>query len=184
MRIRAAQRERVIGALAAHLLANGLGQTSLRPLAAAAGISDRMLLYYFRDKEDVLTSVIGRIADGFAHGLDAALPATPLPPEALLIAASRLVRSPAMAPSMRLWLDIAAAAARREAPFPAIAQSILAQFMAWLDARIDRPPGPERQQLAALLLAVIDGLALFDMAGGSAQAAAAEAALAGVRLAP
>jgi len=181
MRIRQVQRERVITALVAHLLANGLSQTSVRPMAAAAGISDRMLLYYFRDKADVLRCVIGRIADGFAEGLDAALPATPMPPEALLAAASRLVRSPAMQPSMRLWLDIAAAAARQQPPFPDIAQRILDQFMTWLEARIDCPPGPQRRQQAALLLAVIDGLALFDMAGGSEQAAAAEQAVNALR---
>lgn len=178
MSIRDEQRERVITALAAHLLATGLAQTSLRPLAKAAGVSDRMLLYYFRDKADLLACVIGRIADGFAHGLDAALPPTPMPPEQLLVVASRLVRSPDMQPSMRLWLDIAAAAARQEPPFPAIAARILDQFMAWLEARIDRPEGPQRRQQAALLLAVIDGLALFDMAGGSEQAQAAEQAIA------
>lgn len=181
MRIRNEQRERVIQALANHLLMTGLAETSLRPMAKAAGISDRMLLYYFRDKAEVLACVIGRIADGFADGLDAVLPANPMPPDQLLFAASQLVRSPAMQPSMRLWLDIVAAAARREEPYPAIAQRILEQFMAWLEARIDRPPGPERRQQAALLLAVIDGLALFDMAGGSEQAAAAEVALAQVR---
>ncbi|MBU6164588.1 MAG: TetR/AcrR family transcriptional regulator [Alphaproteobacteria bacterium] len=181
MRIRDEQRERVISALAGHLLATGLTQTSLRPLAAAAGVSDRMLLYYFRDKADVLACAIGRLADGFADGLDAALPATPMPPEQLLLAATGLVRSPAMQPSMRLWLDIAAAAARQQQPYPAIATRILDQFMAWLEARIDAPPGPARREQAALLLAVIDGLALFDMAGSTAQADAATRAMASVR---
>jgi AcrR family transcriptional regulator len=181
MGIRDEQRERVITALAAHLLATGLAQTSLRPLAKAAGVSDRMLLYYFRDKADLLACVIGRIVDGFARGLDSGLPATPMPPEQLLVAASRLVRSPAMQPSMRLWLDIAAAAARQEAPFAAIAGRIMDQFLDWLEARIDRPAGTERRQQAALLLAVIDGLVLFDMAGGGAQALAAEQAIDTVR---
>jgi AcrR family transcriptional regulator len=181
MRIRDEQRERVITALAAHLLATGLSQTSLRPLAAAAGISDRMLLYYFHDKADVLACVIGRIADGFAAALAGALPATPLPPGDLLVAATRLVRSTAVQPSMRLWLDIAAAAGRQEPPYPAIAAQILDQFMAWLEARLDMPAGPQRRQQAALLLAIIDGLALFDMAGGQVQADAAVAALVDVR---
>lgn len=181
MRIRDEQRERVIAALAAHLLATGLREASLRPLARAAGVSDRMLLYYFRDKADLLGAVIGRLADGFAAGLEAALPATPMPPEHLLLAASRLVRSPAMQPSMRLWLDIATFAARGEVPFPDLAARILDQFMTWLEDRIDRPPGPERRQQAALLLAVIDGLALFDMAGGHGQAQAAEGAIKAMR---
>ncbi|WP_164157515.1 TetR/AcrR family transcriptional regulator [Sandarakinorhabdus rubra] len=177
MGIREDQRERVVEALAAHLLANGLAQTSLRPLAAAAGVSDRMLLYYFRDKADVLEQVIGRLADAIAVGLDTALPAQPLPPAQLMLAASELVRSPAMQPSMRLWIDIVAAAARGQAPFPALARRILDQFMAFLDARIDAPPGPERRQQAALVMALIDGIALFDMVGDSALAEAAQAAL-------
>ena len=48
------QRERVIGALTGHLLRTGLSQSSLRQLAAAAEVSDRMLLYYFVDKAEVL----------------------------------------------------------------------------------------------------------------------------------
>lgn len=181
MKKRDAQRERVIEALATHFLANGLGDTGLRSLAAAAGTSDRMLLYYFRDKADVMACVIGRLADGFAAALDAALVPDPLPPERLLLVASQLVLSPAMQPPMRLWLQIAAAASRQEAPFPAIARQILDQFIAWLDARIDRPAGPERQRQAALLLAMLDGLSLVEMAGGSGITADAQAALAGMK---
>ncbi|MFN9375915.1 MAG: hypothetical protein ACK564_02585 [Novosphingobium sp.] len=44
MSIRDAQREAVIERLAGHLLAHGLARTSLRQLAQAAGVSDRMLL--------------------------------------------------------------------------------------------------------------------------------------------
>jgi AcrR family transcriptional regulator len=181
MRIKAERREQVITALVGHLLANGLGQTSLRPLAAAAGISDRMLLYYFNDKTELMSCVIGRIADGFAAGLDAAMPADPLPPDQLLQQVIALVRSPAMQPSMRLWLEIVAAAARQEPPYPALATRILEQFIAWLDVRIAAPPGPARTRQAALMLAVIDGAALFDMVGGNSQAEAAQAALAQVR---
>jgi AcrR family transcriptional regulator len=181
MKKRDAQRERVIEALAAHFLANGLGDTGLRSLAAAAGISDRMLLYYFRDKADVMACVIGRLAGGFAAALDAALSPDPLPPERLLLVASDLVLSPAMRPSMRLWLQIAAAASRQESPFPAIAKQIVEQFIAWLDARIDRPAGPERRRQAALLLAVIDGVSLVDMAGGGELTTEARAALVDVK---
>ncbi|MFY8208820.1 MAG: TetR/AcrR family transcriptional regulator, partial [Caulobacter sp.] len=49
MNVRDEQRARVIAVLADHLLATGLSQASLRQLAAAAGVSDRMLLYYFAD---------------------------------------------------------------------------------------------------------------------------------------
>jgi AcrR family transcriptional regulator len=40
--------------LADYVLAHGLTASSLRPLARAAGTSDRMLLYYFADKDAVM----------------------------------------------------------------------------------------------------------------------------------
>ena len=62
MSIRDARREVVIERLAAHLLEHGLSRTSLRQLASAAGESDRMLLYYFADKAELLGAVVTRLA--------------------------------------------------------------------------------------------------------------------------
>lgn len=177
MKIRDSQRALVIERLAGHLLANGLSQTSLRQLAAAAGISDRMLLYYFTDKAEVLACVIGQIVDGFSTALNAALPARPTAAASLLAETSRLVGSPDLQPAMRLWLQIVAAAAREEPPFPQLVSGILQRFLAWIDARLDLPPGPDRTGAAALILAVIDGVALFELAGGTDLAAAARTRL-------
>ena len=52
----------LIEKLADHMLAHGLIGSSLRPLAKAAGTSDRMLLYYFRDKEELLAATSQLIA--------------------------------------------------------------------------------------------------------------------------
>lgn len=41
-----------------HALEHGLIGLSLRPLAAAVGTSDRMLLYHFDDKDDVVATVL------------------------------------------------------------------------------------------------------------------------------
>jgi len=179
---RQAQREKVIEALADHLLRHGLGETSLRQLAAAAGTSDRMLLYYFTDKAEIMSVVLDRVAERFAQSLDMAMPSDRLPAEQLLMKASALVRTPEMRPTMRLWLDMVAAAARQEPPFPEIATDLLRQLMDWVETRLAGPAGPARRQRAALLLAIIDGIVLFDMKGGSNEADAAEAALAELRL--
>ena len=52
MNIRDTQRAAVTERLSSHILAHGLARSSLRELAAAAGVSDRMLLYYFDDKSE------------------------------------------------------------------------------------------------------------------------------------
>lgn len=44
-------------------MANGLIGLSLRPLAAAIGTSDRMLIYHFESRDALVTAVIGRVSD-------------------------------------------------------------------------------------------------------------------------
>ncbi len=56
-----------------HVLEHGLLHLSLRPLAAALGTSDRMLLYHFTDKDDLVATVL-RTANDRAVGLIGDLP--------------------------------------------------------------------------------------------------------------
>ena len=61
--------------MADHLLAAGLTGVNLRALAAAAGTSDRMLLYYFTDKDELLAATLACIAARLTAKLDAAVTA-------------------------------------------------------------------------------------------------------------
>lgn len=172
------QRERAIAALSVHLIATGLSQTSLRQLAGAAGISDRMLLYYFTDKADVLAAVMGRVAGDLAQSLAAAIPeGEPLPPAQLIARAAAHTTDAAMRPFMRLWIEVVAAAARKEEPYATIARQITAGFLQWIDARLSLPEGADRAAVAAAILALIDGLALVDVGVGNEMAERAVAAL-------
>lgn len=158
------QRARATASLATHLLRTGLAETSLRQLAAAAAASDRMLLYYFTDKADALRAAMGQIAVDMGMRLAGAIPAEPaLAPAALIAAAVRITTAPDMKPYMRLWIEVVAAAARGEAPFPAIAREIAAAFRLWIEARLDPAGLPDPAGAAALILATIDGLALLGI---------------------
>ena len=55
-------RETLLPMLAAHVLVHGLGGASLRPLAKAAGTSDRMLIYHVGNKEALLTAALDLLA--------------------------------------------------------------------------------------------------------------------------
>lgn len=164
MSIRDEQREAVIERLAEHLLEHGLARTSLRQLAAAAGVSDRMLLYYFTDKAEVLDAVMARVAGELSVRLAQAIPdGAPLPPAELIRRAAAFTTGPEMRRFMRLWVEVVAAAARGEAPFPAFVAQVMAGFRHWVDARLDLPQGADREGTAAAIIAVIDGLALVDI---------------------
>lgn len=56
------RRAEIIERLTDHVLAHGLSASSLRPLAKAAGTSDRMLLYYFKDKAEIISAVLQLIS--------------------------------------------------------------------------------------------------------------------------
>lgn len=175
MNIRDTQRAVVIERLSSHLLEHGLAQTSLRQLATAAEVSDRMLLYYFADKAEVLTTTLSSVAQGLVTALDAALPDERVAPEVLLTRALALMRSPIMLPSVRLWLEIVIAAARKQAPFPQLAASIMEGFLGWLEQRLDIADDQQRAETAAHILATVDGIALFDLVGRPDLANAAQA---------
>lgn len=178
MGLRDEQRETVVERLAAHLLETGLSRTSLRQLAAAAGVSDRMLLYYFADKAEVLSAVMTRVAGELAMRLAEAIPGdTPLKPAELVRRAAAFTTGPEMRRFMRLWVEVVAAAARGEAPFPAIVNEVMAGFQLWVDSRLDLPAGADREGTAAAIIAVIDGLALVDICAEDDIAARMSAAL-------
>jgi AcrR family transcriptional regulator len=172
------QREHVIERLKAHLLATGLSQASLRQLAAAAGISDRMLLYYFADKTEVLAEAMSAIAADFSASLDTVLPegetaATPV----LLDMLTQMALSDQTRPLMRLWLEATAAAARGEAPFVAITRKIAEGFLLWIEGRLDLVSGTQRAERAAMILAMVDGLVLLEVCTSTATAQAAAKAM-------
>lgn len=158
------QRAQVIDRLSAHLLATGLSQTSLRQLAAAAGVSDRMLLYYFEDKTEVLSAALGKIAMDLTEALEASIPeGTKLPPAELIKVAAKLTLDPATKPFFGLWTQIVAAAARNEAPYAGIANAIAEGFLVWIEARLSGGDAKARRSSAAMILAIIDGLALLEI---------------------
>lgn len=164
---RDAQRQRALQRIGEHLLAKGLGQSSLRQLADAAAVSDRMLLYYFTDKEDVVAAALAHIVAALNAGLDQAIPAEPLlPPQILLQRATAIIAGPEMRPLMRLWVEIVGGAARGEAPYDRFAREISADFLQWIESRLAMPPGPPRAATAAFIFAAVDGLALVDICVG------------------
>lgn len=171
MNIRDTQRQAVIEQLAGHLLEHGLARTSLRQLAAAAGVSDRMLLYYFADKAEVLAAVMARVAGELSTRLAEAIPdGSALRPAELVRSAAAFTTGPDMRRFMRLWVEVVTAAARGEPPFPGIVAQIMAGFRAWVDARLELPAGADREAISAAVIAVIDGLALVDICSEDALA--------------
>lgn len=167
---------RLLDALAGVLLADGLHDATLRPLAAKAGTSDRMLIHHFGSKDRLLREVLEHLADRLSGALDA----LPLPPPgagdaAFALAVVDAMGDPALAGFHRLWLELAAGAAQGVAPHRDVAPAIAARLHAWLCARLagDGPVDAAVRDRAAVLLAVIEGLELLRAVGFDAAVDAA-----------
>lgn len=70
------RREELLEAVVGHVMEHGLIGLTLRPLAAAVGTSDRMLIYHFGSRDELVSAVLGRCADLAIEALSA-LPAAP-----------------------------------------------------------------------------------------------------------
>lgn len=159
-------KESLLPPLMAHVLSEGLGQASLRPLAKAAGTSDRMLIYHFGTKERLLKDLLAHVAEVYAAMLDAAM-AGSAPPATRGELLTRILAQnadPAMAPFMQLWWEIVAGSARGLPGFRDAAEAMVAKLLAMLEAMM--PPGdPDPAGGARLLLAAIEGAAMLAAVG-------------------
>jgi AcrR family transcriptional regulator len=178
MNIRDDRREAAIERMADHVLSEGLGAATLRPLAAAAGTSDRMLLYYFADKDELLTATLDRIGRRMIAQLDRAIPVEPRRPfPVLLEQVWAALASESLHSFMPLWLDLASGAARGLQPHRNIAGQIADGFLAWVTIRLQSESDGE-PSLAPLFLASIEGMHLLKVFGRGALADSAVTELA------
>lgn len=155
-------RAALVERLADYVLEHGLIASSLRPLAKAARTSDRMLLYYFRDKSEIITAVLGQVAARMTALLNARASATPLPIDRLRPLLADVLLDDQFWPYMRLWLEIASRAAQGDPFYASLGEQIGRGFMAWGAAQLD---SADRETDAARLLVSIEGMVLLKSIG-------------------
>jgi AcrR family transcriptional regulator len=145
-----------------HILAHGLEASSLRPLAKAAGTSDRMLLYYFRDKAELITAALTLIMTDLVAILNARTAKTPRPLDQLRPALLKVIFAEDLWPYLRVWLEIASLAAKGDLFYRTVGHEIASGFLAWGAAQLDSDT-PDID--AAKLLVALEGTVLLKSVG-------------------
>jgi AcrR family transcriptional regulator len=162
-------RETLLPALAAHVLEHGLDGASLRPLAKAAGTSDRMLIYHFGNKETLIRELLGYIAGVYSTALDMALAARhgEQRPSTRQQSFARILeqgRQPSMQCFMVLWWEIVAGAARGVPGYAEAASEMITNQLAWLEGQM--PEGdPDPAGGARYLLTLLEGTLMLGAVG-------------------
>lgn len=152
-------RGRLLSAVVDHLAAHGLGEVSLRSLAAAVGTSHRMLIYHFGSKEGLLVEVVKAVEEN-QRAVLASL-STDDPAEAAR-EFWRVLADPALRAHERLFFELYGQAAQGRPGTTALLDGIVSR---WVDpiAALERARGfaPEVAEARARLgLAVARGLLL------------------------
>ena len=166
MRSRESRRAEAIERMADYLLLEGLGAATLRPLAAAAGTSDRMLLYYFKDRDEILSATLHHFAERLLARLDEAIPPGKFRSfRTLLDEVGVVLTSVHIRPSMHLWLDLAAGASRGLQPHLKIASEVADRFMTWITSRLVSGEAGRPRPSAALFLTLVEGMHVLEAFG-------------------
>ncbi len=154
------QRVAFLAGTVEHVLDHGVATLSLRPLAAALGTSDRMLLYYFGSRDRLLIAVLAEVGAQLEGHLAEVLPDRAMPPAELLLVAEAALRAAHVDRHLRLYVEMSGLAARGREPFHTVAATVTEGWRTWLGDRLDVAPG-ERAAATAGVLAAIDGLLLL-----------------------
>lgn len=155
----------MLESMARHALQHGLNSASLRPLAKAAGTSDRMLIYHFGSKEGLVRELLLFLANDLAARLDKALPKGRAKNRHACIAEIvALLRTEPFLPFMKTWFDIVSAAAQGGQDHLQAGNAMMSGFHGWLKHRL--PEGEEEPDaLAAAMLTLVEGIAVMDKVG-------------------
>ncbi len=97
-------RQRLLAATMAYVAEHGVGELSLRQLAAAIGTSHRMIVYHFGSKEGLLVAVVRAVEEEQRQAL-AAMVDDPGDPAAGM-AFWRRLSDPALWPNIRLFFEL------------------------------------------------------------------------------
>jgi AcrR family transcriptional regulator len=158
------RKKNVLEMVADHLLAQGLKGASLRKMAEAAGTSDRMLLHYFADKEELMTGALALVTGRLVRILESAR-SEQLPFRIFLPHLAEMMKDPHVRPYLKLSLELVALAADEKEPYRAIALKIWNDFLDWIAAALKVESEEDRMPLAALAFATTEGFMLLDALG-------------------
>lgn len=167
-----AKRATLTEKLADIVLAEGLDALSLRPAAARLGTSDRMLLYYFSTKAELMAEVLTCLTDRFAAWLDATSEGKRVAPNQMIGHALGLIGRSDAKPYLSFWFEVAARAARGDAEYRPSAGKIAEGWNDWIVRTVEFPSGVAARAAAAMMLAIVNGIALLEATAPDVAAAA------------
>lgn len=153
------RRGALLGDVVEAVAEQGIGDRSLRDIAAAVGTSHRMLLHHFGSRDELMLAIVGEVE----RRQMAVLEDLPKDPAEGFAAMWADVRQPKLRPFERLFFECYARGAQGEQPFAGMVPDAV---NGWLERVATTGDGVVDPAAARLGLAVIRGLLLDLVATG------------------
>jgi AcrR family transcriptional regulator len=171
------ERDRLLRLIADYVLEHGIAGMTLRGLGAAIGTNNRMLLYYFGSKEQLIAHALAAAAQRFP-AFTAAMTALDDPGAPLvdrLLAAWRGIAEPENLPFLRLFFEVFGQAAHNPGRFDDFLARVGHDWTNQVagSLRVEGIPTSEAASMAREIVAVWRGLQFDLLSTGDAAAVAA-----------
>lgn len=159
-------KEEILAGALASAFEGGLSRVTFGRVAKHLGINDRVVVYYFPTKDDLITEILVAMGTRIQAVLVEAFTAPAADHRELLRAAWPVLADPGVDPIFALFFEANGLAAAGREPFAAVVPPFVDAWIEWLAGHVVGSPA-ERRVEAETAIAVIDGLLLLRQLGGS-----------------
>lgn len=155
----------LLGRVITYLAGAGVGDRSLREIAAGAGTSHRMLIYHFGTRDALLVEVVRAVEERQRVALAELTSLTDRTPREMALAFWRRLADPALAPYERLFFELYGAALAGQESVAPVLDGIVTSWLADESMFGGLPLAQARMALAFTRGALLDLLATGDRSG-------------------
>ena len=159
----------ILAAALAAAFDDGLSRLTYGRIAKRTGISDRIVVYYFPSKEDLIGEVLFAVGGELQETLVRAFSAPAVDHVALARAAWPVLSRPEADRVFALFFEANGLAAAGLDPYCRLVPRLVEAWITWAAEFIDGPPARSRAEAEAAI-AVLDGLLLLRLLAGPAAA--------------
>lgn len=144
----------------------GLSRLTFGRVARRLGISDRIVVYYFPSKAELVGEVLATLGARLQEALASAVSAPAADHRALLRAAWPVLARAESDRVFALFFEASGLAAAGSAPYAALVPRLVEAWVDWAAGVLEGPPARRRAEAEAAV-ALIDGLLLLRQLAGA-----------------
>lgn len=162
-------RDDILRGAVAVAFAEGLGAVTFGRVARQTGTSDRIVVYYFPNKDALVTAVLTGVGEQLQAALAPSLVGAFSNHLDLARAAYPVLARPASDPVFALFFEAVGLAAAGREPYRSVVPRLVDGWVEWTSEFVAGPPAQRRAEAAAAV-AMLDGLLLLRQIAGPAAA--------------